>query len=177
MTLKILFFKLYVGTALLFDERVSPGDRFVNFLIALGSFAPIAYFLSTLGNWFNSNEDFVYGMTVIILVNIAVGVWVHKRKGDFSTKILLVKNLEMMGILLATYVVLEIIISITGDSGLAEIFRIAIQVSTLFYPGSRILKNVFIISKGKYPPKWIMERMYSFEETGDLDQLFNPKTK
>jgi hypothetical protein len=67
---------------------------------------------------------------------------------------------------------LEMLRYTAGDNLAGEIFRILIQTTTLLYPTSKVLKNVFIITKGKYPPKFLMDRLYNFEKNGDLNDFF-----
>lgn len=55
-------------------------------------------------------------------------------------------------------------------------FRVVLQMTTLIYPLSKILKNIFIISKGEHPPEWIMKRIYNFQENGDLSAFLEVST-
>ena len=79
----------------------------------------------------------------------------------------------MTFIVIIGYVMLEMLRYTAGDNLAGEIFRILIQISTLLFPISKVLKNIFILSKGKYPPKFFMQRLYNFEKTGDLKDLFD----
>jgi hypothetical protein len=54
----------------------------------------------------------------------------------------------------------------------AEGFRVTIQISTLLYPTSKALKNLYIISNKEFPPGFIMEKLYKFEQTGDVAELY-----
>ncbi len=44
---------------------------------------------------------------------------------------------------------------------------------TLMYPVSKIVKNVFVLTGGKYPPKWIMKALYNYEKSGKLKDFFD----
>ena len=59
-----------------------------------------------------------------------------------------------------------------GDNFISEGFGTIIQISTLLYPTSKALKNLFILSNNQFPPAFIMERLYNFEKTGNLKDLF-----
>ena len=37
------------------------------------------------------------------------------------------------------------------------------------------LKNIFILSEGEHPPKWLMQRIYNFQNNGDLKEFMSLK--
>lgn len=147
-------------------------DRIKYLFEALIKLAPIAFALNLINWWFTENQQFGTFMCVAMLVNMGVGVWIHFLKGTFCFKPFIFKNLEMCFVVVVVYMMLEMLRYTAGDNLAGEIFRILIQTTTLLYPTSKVLKNVFIITKGKYPPKFIMDRLYNFEKNGDLKDFF-----
>lgn len=108
-----------------------------------------------------------------IIANIVAGAKVHWDNHTFKLKTLLWKNIEMCIIILFTYPILEGINRITGDNLAGDVFQWAIQIGTILYPGSKAIKNLHIWSNGKYPPAFIMEKIYKFEKDGDVKDLLN----
>ncbi len=72
------------------------------------------------------------------------------------------------------YSMLEMLRITFGENVLADGFKTVIQVSTLLYPMSKSLKNLYILSNKEFPPKFIMENLYNFEKSGNLKD-FLPK--
>src|SRR5699024_7827836 len=118
-------------------------------------------------------QQFGTFMCIALVFNLATGAWSHMRAKTFKVKTMILRNLEMCAIVIVGYTMLEMLRYTAGDNVAGELFRISIQIMTLMYPGSKIFKNVFILSKGRYPPEYIMRRMYDFEKNGDLNRLFN----
>lgn len=134
---------------------------------------PIAYFMSWLGIWFDRNQMFFSIVMWAILANAIIGLWKHWRiTKEFTWAAFLRKNAEMMTAIFICYFMLDMLRYTAGENVAGEIFRILIQVTTLLYPVSKVLKNIFIITDGEYPPKYIMERIFNFEKNGDLKDLF-----
>ena len=52
-------------------------------------------------------------------------------------------------------------------------FKMSVQLMTLFYPVSKIVKNVFVLTKGKYPPQFVMKALYNYEKEGKLKDFFD----
>jgi len=75
------------------------------------------------------------------------------------------------------YTILEMMHLRLGDNLLANGFKITIELSTLLYPGSKVMKNLYILSNKQFPPAFIMERLYNFEKTGNLKDLFPEEPK
>jgi len=174
-SLIIGFYKVYFTVALSTDGHLSFLERVENFIKSIFVSTIGAFILFHLNAWFSTNRGFMIGVVLFILINMILGAVVHKKKGGFDWKTLLKKTIQMCVVLLLSYFVLEVILSIVGESTIVQGFRITIQVSTLLYPGSKILKNIFIISEGEHPPKWVMEKIYNFQENGDLKALFEDK--
>src|SRR5690606_32932290 len=93
----------------------------------------------------------------------------------FCFKQMIVRYLEICAVVIIGYIMLEMLRYTAGNNFAGELFRISIQVMTLMYPTSKVFKNIFIISNGKYPPEFIMKKMYNFEKNGDLSKLFGNK--
>lgn len=147
-------------------------DRVRYFIEIIIKVAPVAFVLNLVNWWFTENQQFGTFMCIALLMNMAVGIYFHFKQGSFSFKPFIFKNLEMCFVVIIVYIMLEMLRYTAGDNLAGEIFRILIQTTTLLYPTSKVLKNVFIITKGKYPPKFLMDRLYNFEKNGDLKDFF-----
>lgn len=173
--LKIAFLKIYFYLALSTDTNTSIWDRIVTFFLWILTLGPVIFVLDRLHKWITTYQGFTIGVVLFILLNLILGGIVHHKRGDFDWLELLKKTNKMVIVLLVSYLTLEVLISIVGENFVVDGFRIAIQVSTLLYPGSKILKNIFILSEGEHPPKWVMQKIYRFQENGDLQELFDKK--
>jgi hypothetical protein len=176
-SMKILFLKNYINLALIGDDSLSISERMPYLYKSLLIFGPIALFLDVFHLWFETNKIFATGTVAFIFINMLFGAIMHKLKRTFVWQDLLVKTMRMVVVVGLTYFILEIILKIAGSNIVTEAFRTSLQVATLFYPGGKILKNIFILSKGEHPPKWIMEKMYNFQKNGDLATFTNNTTK
>lgn len=139
------------------------------------AFMPVAWVLNTFNLWFLDNKIFFQVLVWTIIANIVAGGKVHWDNHTFKLKTLLWKNIEMCIIILFTYPILEGINRITGDNLAGDVFQWAIQIGTILYPGSKAIKNLHIWSNGKYPPAFLMEKIYKFEKDGDVNDLLNKK--
>jgi hypothetical protein len=137
----------------------------------LMTFTPIAYLLNLFNVWFPDNKTFFQVLVWTILANVIVGACYHFKSKTFNIKTLLWKNIEMCLIIIVTYPILEGLYSITGQNIAGEVFKWAIQISTILYPGSKVLKNIHILSNKKYPPQFLMDRIFKFEKDGDVGEL------
>lgn len=174
---KLASVKLYTMIILIFDNHLSISDRVTNFAKIFLLVAPMSLILDSLNLWFETNKQFATGLTLMIFLNMIIGAISHKIIRQFKWKTLLIKTCETVVVTLVTYLVLEIILATAGENTITNLFEVTLQVTTLLYPGSKILKNLFIISNGKYPPKWIMQKVYDFQESGDLSQFLSSPTE
>lgn len=81
----------------------------------------------------------------------------------------------MAAVIVGVYIMLDMLRYTAGNNIAGEIFKVLIQVTTLLYPTSKVLKNIFIMTGGKYPPKFLMDKLYNFEKSGDLSEFFKTK--
>ena len=157
------------------DESPNIWDRVKYTWSIFIHFAPVAFVLDLVNWWFTENKQFGTFMCIALVMNLAVGAWAHIRAGTFCFKQMIVRNLEICAVVIIGYIMLEMLRYTAGNNFAGELFRISIQVMTLMYPTSKVFKNIFIISNGKYPPEFIMKKMYNFEKNGDLSKLFGNK--
>jgi len=137
--------------------------------------APIAYALDMANWWFKENKQFGTFICIALLVNMIVGGVRHLKNKSFDFKLFFARNCMMIFVVCMVYVMLEMLRYTAGANIVGEIFKVLIQVTTLMYPTSKVFKNCYILSNGKYPPEFIMQRLYNFEKNGDLNDLFKTK--
>ncbi|WZL88299.1 hypothetical protein VS868_11900 [Salinimicrobium sp. 3283s] len=176
-TLKIFTLKIYCNLILLGYRELSWTERFWSFVKSFLAFSPVAFILGAVHAWYLENEHFFYAVSILVIINMVFGGRMHWKKRNFNIKLFLNKTSEMIISLTLIYLGLEMIISHGGDNYVTSGFRAALQMTSLLYPFSKIAKNVHILSKGKYPPEWIMKKLFDFEKTGDLKEFLDtPKT-
>jgi hypothetical protein len=171
--LKTYLIKLYFNIILLGDTNLPSGERSEYLWKSIATLAPFAILMQTIDMWFINNVLFGTGIILLIMINMIIGGSMHYRKKDFMWFKFISKTIMMVLVTFITYLVLEIVISILGNNPIVSGFRAVLQVATLLYPGSKILKNVFILSRGEHPPKWIMQKVYNFQKNGDLKAFMN----
>lgn len=167
------FYKHFSQLILASEDTIPFNERAKYLFLNVAKIAPFAFVLDIINAWFNENGQFFLFLCTSVFINMLVGIWKHVKKGTFDYKQFLIKNAEMALILVITYVMLDMLRLTAGDNYAGEAFRVVIQVMTLFYPASKVIKNVYIISNGKYPAEWVMKRLYNFEKNGDLRELFS----
>lgn len=167
--------KLLAKLILITAKEPTSEDRMRYIWDCIIHFAPVAFLLDILNWWFKENQQFGTFICVALVINLLVGALYHLKLKTFSPKQFLLKNMEMAGVLIIVYIMLEMLRYTAGDNLAGEIFKITIQITTLLYPTSKVMKNIFIITEGKYPPEFIMNKLYNFEKNGDLSDFFNSK--
>ncbi|EHQ41550.1 hypothetical protein [Myroides odoratus] len=163
--------------ALLSEPCVKWSDRLEYYLSIITRLAPVAFILSQINWWFTENQQFGQFMIIALAVNMGVGVVFHLRNKSFSWWDFLVRNAFMILAVSVVYIMLEMLRYTAGDNLVGEAFKVLIQITTLLYPTSKVLKNIHILSRGKYPPEFIMKKLYDFEKNGDLKAFFDSKNK
>ena len=167
-----MFYRIYTTIILYADSSVEFSERTVIATKLLFVFAPVAYVLDQFNHWFDTNHQFVSYMIYAIIANMAAGFWAHKKRRTFDWKEFWIKNSEIFAITIMVYFLLEILNDTAGRSITGNAFQIVIQSLALLYPISKAFKSIHFISNGKMPPSFIMKRLYKFDETGDVNELF-----
>ena len=172
-----LISRLFAHIILVFstETKISIGDRLRYLLDWMIHLFPFAIILKLGGIWFDNNQTFVGVFFWALLGNMIVGIIRHLWTKSFSWLQFFGKNALIVFCLVIMYVSLELLLIIVGNFPAVEYFETTLQATTLMYPISKILKNIHILSNRRIPPKWIMDRIYNFEKTGELDKIFRKK--
>ena len=167
--------KLLAKLILFSEASVSIADRIRYGITWVLSLSPVALVLEGLNWWFANNQQFGVFLSVALLINMLVGAVRHYITHTFTIRDFIVKNIEMGFVIIVAYAMLEMLRYTAGNNVAGEAFRIFIQITTLLYPTSKVFKNLFMITRGKFPPEFIMSKLYRFEKTGDMANLFSTK--
>lgn len=157
------------------SKEITIGDRIRYIWNALIHFAPVAYVLSAVGLWYANNYQFSWFLISAIGLNAIIGGVRHYKFDTFNWWKCFVRNLELLAAVLTVFYLLETLRITLGDNIIGDSFKVLIQIMSLMYPISKTFKNIFILSEGKYPPEFLMTKLYNFEKNGDLSQFFSTK--
>lgn len=174
---KTMFRKLFCDIILIADSHPTFLEKLKYFIMIISAFAPIAYMLDGVSEWFTYNRQFASFVIVCIVANIIIGGIYHHKMKTFSYELFLKRNTLMIAVLVVAYIMLEMLRITVGQNVFAEGFKAIIQVSTLLYPMSKALKNLYILSNKQFPPAFIMNRLYNFEKTGNFKDLYPEQNK
>lgn len=156
-----------------FDDKIHLRDRVYYFFIAFFKSIPLLMLYSYFSTWRGNNEFFFAGICFALFLNALVGGVYHFKTGTFNIKDFLMGNTMMIFVISVSYISLAILSIPLDESGIGKIFKMSVQLMTLFYPVSKIVKNVFVLTRGKYPPQFVMKALYNYEREGKLKDFFN----
>ena len=164
ITALILFFS--------FEQPISWRDRLHYLWQLLWQSTPLIVLYKYLCAWHEHHQSFLGALVCVCLLQMCVGAIYHLRRGSFQIDRFLMKNSLMLLQIGAVYLLLASLEVPLGDSLVTEVFESSLQAMTLLYPVSKAVKHIFILSKGKYPPQWIIAALYQYEKNGKLKDFF-----
>lgn len=135
------------------------------------------YLFDGVDLWFKTNKQFVTFVIIAVIINIVYGMYYHHKTNTFDYGQLLRKASKMVVTIIVSYVLLDMLRVTSGENIAGEIFKVVIQIMTLVWPISKTLKQVYILNNKEFPPEFIMEKLYNFEKTGNVAELFNTNQK
>lgn len=175
--MKYFFLKTICNLFLVADRKTPFTDKLVYFFQIIATFSPLALVLDGLNLWFTNNTQFFSFLIICLTFNVVVGAWFHHKKDTFVWKLFFEKNLTMWIVLILVYAVLDMLRMTAGENVIGEGFGILIQITTLLWPISKVLKNCFFLSNKQFPPEFMMKRIYDFEKNGNINDLFETDKK
>lgn len=159
------------------DDRVGIFYRVISWIKITLIISPLTYLGDILGLWITDNHTFVTFVILAVLINLILGGIKHKKMNTFNWLVLFKKTGFIVIILICVYSILEMSLIIARQNIITDIFRITLQISTILYPGSKVIRNGYILSNGKYPPDWVMKKVYNFETDGNLKEFMDINKK
>ena len=160
-----------------FDDKIQIRDRIYYFFIAFFKSIPLLMLYSYFSVWREKNELFFVGISFILFLNMVVGAIYHAKAGTFDIKHFLTGNATIMLVITVVYISLSVLSIPINETETGKIFQSVVQFMTLMYPVSKIVKNVFVLTGGKYPPQFIMKALYNYEREGKLKDFFDEISK
>jgi hypothetical protein len=173
LPLRLMLKKIFYTVILCAYDKPTWQEKAVYTFKLILTFAPIAFLLDSFNLWYKDNSQFFSFIICALLINMGVGVMFHIKMKTFDWVEFFKKNGKMWVVLIVTYALLEMLRLTAGNNLVGEGFKVMIQITTLLYPVSKALKNIYIWSEKQFPPQFIMDKIYNFEKTGDIKELFD----
>ena len=155
-----------------YDKQIALRDRLYYLWHTLSTCAPIVVLANYFYAWQQTHQAFIIALVVALSVNLVIGALYHIRNHSFSWRALLIKNAQMLGVVAAVYLLLDLLKVPLRETSTGEVFESTLQMMTLLYPVSKAIKNIFVLTHGKYPPSWVIKALYNYEREGKLKEFF-----
>lgn len=129
---------------------------------------PITFFINIVLAWHSEHEIFLNSLYGILLVNATVGIITHFKLNTFDIGEFFKSTLITIAVIFAVYFSLDKLGNSIPEGFIEISFTSSVQVMTLLFPISKIVRNSFILSNGKFPPQFLIEKLYNYERDGNL---------
>lgn len=128
--------------------------------------------------WFIINESYVNIALGVIIIDHLLGSLVHSNlyKKDFSFK----KNITGLGVKLSMVVafafLMEGLAHITiEDDFIYRYIKMSGRILVVLYPGVSAMKNIHIVTGGRFPHRYVIGNWEKVSENGDIRNIVNKK--
>ncbi|SHL02010.1 hypothetical protein SAMN05443634_105147 [Chishuiella changwenlii] len=158
---------------LLFTNKIklTEKERFEFFISSFFKLTPIAFLINSAFNWHAENESFLYGLYAVMFINAFIGVLTHRKLKSFDIGEFFKSTLITVVVVFGVYFSLDQIDNSIPDGFLSVAFTSSIQIITLLYPIAKIMRNSFILTNGKFPPEFLIEKLYNYERDGNIKEF------
>lgn len=155
---------------LLFTTKIklTEKERIGFFIESFFKLAPIAFIVNSAFNWHNEHEAFLYGLYVILFINAVIGILTHRKLKTLDVGEFALSTLITIVVVFGVYFSLDQMNNSIPDGLLSVGFSSSVQILTLLFPIAKIMRNSFILTNGKFPPEFLIEKLYNYERDGNI---------
>ena len=134
--------------------------------------APFAFLMKLLTDYVFPVELFIKFFFIGLISDTVLGAYRHWKERSFSGDELFRGMLEKLGLSFMGMAMVKALIEMPNLMGELNIVAIwFLHIAIILYIGGSVLANMYIISKGKFPPPILMKRFDKFSETLNPDDL------
>ena len=155
---------------LLFTTKIklTEKERIGFFIESFFKLAPIAFIVNSAFNWHNEHQVFLKGLYVILFINAVFGVLTHRKLKTLDIGEFAKSTLITVVVVFGVYFSLDQMNNSIPDGLLSVGFSSSVQILTLLFPIAKIMRNSFILTNGKFPPEFLIQKLYNYERDGNI---------
>ncbi|WP_223559587.1 hypothetical protein [Chryseobacterium lathyri] len=124
--------------------------------------------------WYLERETYIIILAFSLIADLILGVWKHLENHSFSFEKMLLGFTKKLAFSIVFYFFSEAFLQILEDSGYESLAITGFLRFLLFaWPAGNVMVNMGILTGGKFPPLFVLNRIAKFNKTGDLKELKN----
>lgn len=143
-------------------------ERIVLFLKSFLKIAPTYFIIKIIIGWHQDHAFFLNGLYCVLLLNAIVGALTHLKLGTFDLGEFFKSTLITIAVIFSVYFSLDVLGKSIPEGFIEVGFASSVQMMTLLFPISKILRNSFVLSNGSFPPMVLIQKLYNYEKDGNL---------
>jgi len=124
--------------------------------------------------WYLERETYIIILAFSLIADLILGVWKHLENHSFSFEKMLWGFTKKLAFSIVFYFFSEAFLQILHEAKYDSPTITGFLRFLLFaWPGGNVMVNMGILTGGKFPPLFILNRIAKFNKTGDLKDLKN----
>lgn len=124
--------------------------------------------------WYLEREAYIIILAFSLIADLILGVWKHLELHSFSFEKMLWGFTKKLAFSIVFYFFSEAFLQIIRDAGYESLAITGFLRILLFaWPAGNVMVNMGILTGGKFPPLFVLNRIAKFNKTGDLKELKN----
>lgn len=165
--------KQFIITNLLTIHRGTFVAKIKSTLALAFATSPMAYVFEQVTKWTITNSVYVEFVLFAIIIDHLLGTIIHAFiKKDFTLKKNVIGLITKIGLAITMGLLFEGINHIVKEASFVKEYLIVVLRLTVFlYPAGSAFMNSSIITKGKFPPIGIINKIKSFQENSELKEF------
>jgi len=124
--------------------------------------------------WYLERETYIVILAFSLIADLILGVWKHLESHSFSFEKMLLGFTKKLVFSIVFYFFSEALLQILHDAKFDSLAVTGFLRFLLFaWPAGNVMVNMGILTGGKFPPLFVLNRISKFNKTGDLKELKN----
>jgi len=122
--------------------------------------------------WYLERETYIIILAFALIADLILGVWKHLENHSFSFEKMLLGFTKKLAFSIVFYFFSEAFLQILRDAKYDLPAVTGFLRFLLFaWPGGNVMVNMGILTGGKFPPLFILNRISKFNKTGNINDL------
>ncbi|ROI05442.1 hypothetical protein EGI16_03385 [Chryseobacterium sp. G0240] len=127
-----------------------------------------------LTGWYIERETYLIILAFSLIADLILGVWKHLEHHTFSFESMCLGFTKKLAFSIVFYFFSEAFLQILQDAKFESLAITAfLRILLLTWPAGNVMVNMGILTGGKFPPLFVLNRISKFNKTGDLKDLKN----